>query len=57
MKIEKKVARNKPISTKVTEEQNAKLEKLAEKHGVKKSALLFALIEDAYKRETRNKTF
>ena len=57
MKIKKKIRRDKAITTKVTDEQNTKLEKLAEKHGIAKSALIFAMIEDAYKRDTRNKTF
>lgn len=57
MKITKKEVKSKAVSTKLTEDQNAKLEKLAEKNRVTKSALVAHLIEEGYKMATRNKTF
>ena len=57
MKITKKIVKSKAVSTKITEDQNKKLEALAEKHGVTKSALIADLLENGYKALTRNKTF
>ena len=53
-KIEKKT---KMIGSKITESQNEKLEKLAEKHGITKSNLISQLLEEGYKSITKNKTF
>lgn len=57
MKITKKVSKTKAVSTKLTEEQNVKLEALAKKHDMTKSALVAELLEIGYKSTTRNKTF
>ena len=57
MKIDKKAPKSKAISTKITADQHEKLEKLAEKHEITKSALVAHLIEVGYKSVTRNKTF
>ena len=57
MKIEKRKPKSVSVATKLTEEQNAKLVKLAEKHEITKSALIAHLIELGYKAVTRNKTF
>ncbi len=57
MQIAKKQKKDTAVSTKITAEQNEKLVKLAQKHGVTKSALIAQLLEDGYKTATRNKTF
>jgi len=49
--------KNKSVSTKITEKQNEKLEKLAQKEGITKSKLINHLIEVGYKDFTKNKTF
>ncbi len=55
MKIEKKVVKSKAISTKISEEQNKKLEKLAEEKGVTKSNLISQLIAIGFEKATRRK--
>jgi len=55
--IEKKEKKTKSISSKITEMQNDKLEKLALKSGVTKSNLISQLLEIGYKSITKNKTF
>ena len=47
-KLKTKAPKTKAISTKITDEQNEKLEKLAEKYGITKSNLIFQLIEEGY---------
>jgi len=53
----KKKTRDIAVSTKVTKEQNAKLESLAKKYDVKKGAVLYKIIELGYKELSKNKTF
>lgn len=55
--IEKKIAKSKTITSKITEEQNEKLEKLADKFNITKSNLIGQLLEIGYKTQTKNKTF
>jgi len=55
--IEKKESKTKNISSKITNSQNEKLEKLAEKYGITKSNLISQLLEEGYKKITKNKTF
>ena len=52
--IEKKEKKTKSISSKITDLQNEKLEKLAEKYGVTKSNLIAQLLEIGYKDITKN---
>jgi len=55
--IEKKEKKSKSISSKITELQNEKLEKLAFKSGVTKSNLISQLLEIGYKNITKHKAF
>ena len=55
--IEKKLSKNKSISSKITEIQNSKLKALATKSGVTKSNLIAQLLEIGYKSATKNKVF
>ena len=55
--IEKKQSKTKNISSKITDNQNEKLEKLALKYGITKSNLVNQLLEEGYKSITKNKTF
>ena len=55
--IEKREKKTKSISSKITELQNDKLEKLALKSGVTKSNLISQLLDIGYKSITKNKTF
>jgi len=57
MKIVKKIAKNKAISTKITDTQDEKLVRLALKYGITKSNLINQLIEAGYKEITKSKTF
>lgn len=57
MKMVKKIAKDTAVSTKLTADQNEKLVKLAAKNDITKSALIAHLIEEGYKKATRNKTF
>jgi len=57
MIIEKKVAKNKTIACKITDEQNDKLIKLAEKLEITKSSLTAQLIAHGYKELTKHKVF
>ena len=53
VKIEKKVVKNKSVSSKITELQNQKLETLAKNKGVKKSSLIAQLIAIGFKEITK----
>jgi len=55
--IEKKQSKTKNISSKITDSQNEKLDKLAEKHGITKSNLISQLLAEGFKSITKNKTF
>jgi len=55
--LEKKESKTKNVSSKITESQNEKLEKLAKKNGITKSNLISQLLENGYKNITKNKTF
>lgn len=57
MKLEKKEAKTKPISSKITDEQNEKLTALAEKEGITKSSLISQLLGIGYMAYTKRKTF
>lgn len=57
MSIIKKEAKNKAVSTKITEKQEEKIINLALKHGITKSNLINQLIEAGYKELTKKKTF
>jgi len=52
-KIEKKVVKNKSISSKISELQNQKLDTLAKNKGVKKSSLIAQLIAIGFKEITK----
>ena len=52
-KIEKKVAKNKSVSTKLSDLQNQKLETLAKNKGVTKSSLIAQLIAIGFKEVTK----
>ena len=56
-KIQKKQKKDKVVSTKITQEQEEKLIKLAKKYDITKSNLINQLIESGYKYITKNKTF
>ena len=53
VKIEKKVIKNKSVSSKISELQNQKLETLAKNKGVKKSSLIAQLIAIGFKEITK----
>ena len=53
VKIEKKVVKNKSVSSKISELQNQKLETLAKNKGVKKSSLISQLIAIGFKEITK----
>lgn len=53
VKIEKKVVKNKSVSSKITELQNQKLETLAKNKGVKKSSLIAQLLAIGFKEITK----
>lgn len=57
MKLEKKEAKNKNATAKITESQLNKLDKLAEKHNITRSSLVSQLLELGYKEFTKNKVF
>lgn len=57
MKLDKKEAKTKPISSKITENQNEKLEALAEKEGITKSSLISQLLGIGYMTYTKRKAF
>ena len=52
-KIEKKVAKNKSVSTKLSDLQNQKLETLAKNKGVTKSSLMGQLLAIGFKEVTK----
>lgn len=52
-KIEKKVVKNKSVSSKISELQNQKLDTLAKNKGVKKSSLIAQLIAIGFKEITK----
>lgn len=53
VRIEKKVVKNKSISSKISELQNQKLETLAKNKGVTKSSLIAQLIAIGFKEITK----
>jgi hypothetical protein len=53
VKIEKKVVKNKSVSSKISELQNQKLDTLAKNKGVKKSSLIAQLIAIGFKEITK----
>jgi len=53
VKIEKKVIKNKSVSSKISELQNQKLETLAKNKGVKKSSLIAQLLAIGFKEITK----
>jgi hypothetical protein len=53
VKIEKKVVKNKSVSSKISELQNQKLETLAKNKGVKKSNLIAQLLAIGFKEITK----
>jgi hypothetical protein len=53
VKIEKKVVKNKSVSSKISELQNQKLETLAKNKGVKKSSLIAQLLSIGFKEITK----
>jgi len=53
VKIEKKVVKNKSVSSKISELQNQKLETLAKNKGVKKSSLIAQLLAIGFKEITK----
>ena len=53
IKIEKKVVKNKSVSSKISELQNQKLETLAKNKGVKKSSLIAQLLAIGFKEITK----
>ena len=54
-KLEKKTPKSKAISTKITEEQNEKLENMAKKSGITKSNLIFQLISIGFGEVSKSK--
>lgn len=56
-KIEKRVVKSRAVSTKVTEEQNEKLEELAKQKGVTKSHLISQLLAIGFVQATKFKSF
>lgn len=57
MTIIKKDPKKKTVCSKITDSQDEKLIRLAEKHGITKSNLLSQLIEIGFKEASGNKTF
>jgi len=57
MKIEKKAPKSKSVACKITEAQDQKLIKLAQKLDITKSNLMAQLIAQGYKDLTKNKEF
>ena len=55
--IEKRVKRDKIVSTKITNEQLTKIDKLALRYGITRSNLISQLIENGYKNVTKLKNF
>ena len=55
--LEKKESKIKNVSSKITNSQDEKLIKLAEKYDISKSNLISQLLEIGYKNITKNKTF
>jgi hypothetical protein len=53
--IEKKVVKNKAVSTKITELQNQKLETLAKKKGITKSNLISQLLSLGFEQVAKKK--
>ena len=53
VKIEKKVVKNKSVSSKISELQNQKLETLAKNKGVTKSSLIAQLLAIGFKEITK----
>lgn len=53
VKIEKKVVKNKSVSSKISELQNQKLETLAKNKGVTKSNLIAQLLAIGFKEVTK----
>ena len=53
VKIEKKVVKNKSVSSKISELQNQKLETLAKNKGVTKSSLVSQLLAIGFKEITK----
>lgn len=53
VKIEKKVVKNKSVSSKLSELQNQKLETLAKNKGVTKSSLVAQLLAIGFKEVTK----
>ena len=53
VKIEKKVVKNKSVSSKISELQNQKLETLAKNKGVKKSSLISQLMAIGFREVTK----
>ncbi len=56
-KIEKRIVKSKAVSTKVTEEQNEKLELLAQQKGVTKSSLISQLLAIGFVQASKYKSF
>ena len=57
MKLEKREVKSNPISSKITLSQDEKLQELAEKEGMTKSALIAQLVGIGYKTYTKRKVF
>lgn len=55
--IQKKEPKTQAVSTKLTDSQNEKIVKLAQKHGITKSNLISQLLEIGFKEVSKNKTF
>ncbi len=55
--IKKRIVKSKSISTKVTDEQNQKLELLAEQKGVTKSSLIAQLLAIGFVQASKYKSF